>query len=106
MKRFRSTIFIFISMLFIGQQAGCQTAWAANTAYTSEGKIIYDTTATIATSGIHWSQVGFTVRREATGGNPVKNDTYAVLWLKEKYRTTVDNKDGTYRVTYTIRRRI
>lgn len=102
MKRFRSTIFIFISMLFIGQQAGCQTAWAANTAYTSEGKIIYDTTATIATSGIHWSQVGFTVRREATGGNPVKNDTYAVLWLKEKYRTTVDNKDGTYRVTYTI----
>lgn len=73
-----------------------------NVAYIDKGDMVFETTDTIATSGIRWSEVGFTLRRDKTGGNPVKDKKYATLWLKEKYRSKKNNGDGTYRVSFTI----
>ena len=98
MRRFIELFIIVAAVLFIDKRAFAET----NTAYIKDGDIVFETTDTIATSGIRWSEVGFTLRRDRTGGNPVKDSNYATLWLKKKYRSKKDNGDGTYRVSFTI----
>lgn len=78
------------------------TARAENKAYSKNGNIIFETTDTIATTGVRWTEVGFTVRRDRSGGNPVKDKAYGTLMLKESYRSKKNNGDGTYQVTFTI----
>ncbi|MFW5645904.1 MAG: DUF5704 domain-containing protein [Acetivibrio ethanolgignens] len=98
MKRFIELFIIVTAVIFINKTAFAGT----NIAYIKDGDIVFETTDTIATSGIRWSEVGFTLRRDRTGGNPVKDSKYGTLWLKEKYRSKKDNGDGTYRVSFTI----
>lgn len=98
MRWFIKLFILAAAVLFMDNTAFAEN----NTAYVKNGDIVFETTDTIATSGIRWSEVGFTLRRDRTGGNPVKDKNYATLWLKEKYRSKKDNGDGTYRVSFTI----
>lgn len=76
--------------------------YAGNSAKIENGQIVFRTKDTIATSGTRWTTVGFTIRREATFGNPVLDNKYAVITMKEQYKSQIANSDGTYDVTYTI----
>lgn len=102
MKRFLCLFFLVTAGLLL---KGEVRILAANTAYLKDGDIIFETTDTKAASDIRWTEAGFIVRREATGGNPVRDKNYAVLWLKEEYRTKRDNGDGSYYVKFTIPRK-
>lgn len=98
MKRLICLILSMAAVLFWGEKEAC----AKNTAYTDEGNIIFETTDTKAISDVRWTEVGFTIRRDRTGGNPIKDKNYGVLWLKPEYRTKKDNGDGSYFVRFTI----
>ncbi len=67
-----------------------------------DGNIVFATTDTIATTGITWSEVGFTIRRDESDGSPMKDKKYAILLLKDSYRTKKDNGNGKYTVTFRI----
>lgn len=77
-------------------------AKAANSAYMSDGNILFETTDTKATSNVRWMTAGFTIRKEKSGGNPVCNHNYAELHLQSQYQNIKDNGDGTYQIIYTI----
>lgn len=95
--------FIYILSLFLlSFLLVSNVSKADNIAYLEKGNIIFETTDTIATSGTRWTEVGFTIRRDRSGGNPVKDSEYAILLLKTSYRSKKNNGDGTYCVTFTI----
>lgn len=75
---------------------------AKNNAITDpQGNIIFYTTDTKATTATVWTEVGFTIRLEETNGNPLKNDKYAILYMKSSYRTKKQNGNS-YQVKFTI----
>lgn len=90
-------VLLFIVLLWLILLSGQVKAMAAaHPELDKEGNIVFETTATKATTGTTWSQVGFTIRRDKTGGNPIKDNKYAVLHLKDSYKTMKDQGDGTY----------
>lgn len=97
-------ICLFLAFLLAVSLNGRTASAERNAVYSKDGMIIFETTDTIATSQVRWSQVGFTVRRDRSSGNPIKDSAYATLWLKEKYRSKKNNGDGTYQILYKIPR--
>ena len=73
----------------------------ANRAVMSDGNIIFATDDTKATTNIRWMTAGFTIRKDRSNGNPLKDGKYAVIVLKSKYQE-VEDKGGTYHITYTM----
>ena len=102
MQRGVYLILLIVGMLFFRKDIALA---GTNAVYTQNGDIVFETTDTIATTGIRWSEVGFTLRRDRSSGNPLKDNAYATLWLKEAYRSKKNNGDGTYKVTFTIPRK-
>lgn len=83
------------------------TASAKNTAsLDKKGNIVFTTTDTKATSGTHWTTVGYTIRKNATKGNPLADKDYAVIWLKDEWRDRVDSGNGNYKITFTIPKKV
>lgn len=93
---------LFAASLLLLVLQGKRIRAAAHPQMDKEGNIIFETTDTIATSGTRWSEVGFTIRRDKSNGNPIKDNKYAVLHLKDSYRTKKDQGNGTYLVSFKI----
>lgn len=64
------------------------------------GNFEFTTTDTTATTNITWETIGFTVRRDESNGNPLKDKNYATFMLKEKQKREVENANGTTTVTF------
>lgn len=66
-----------------------------------DGKFQFTTTDTAATTVITWETIGFTVRRDKSYGNPLKDDKFATFMLKSGQRIDGDPKpDGKVDVTF------
>jgi hypothetical protein len=66
----------------------------------TNGDFEFITEDTAASTKITWRTIGFTVRRDKSYGNPLKDDKYATFWIKEKQKDIVKNPDGTVTVTF------
>lgn len=64
------------------------------------GEIIFTTIDTKATSNIRWETVGFTIRRDKTNGNPLKDSNYAVLYLSSGEKTTKNLANGNVEIQF------
>lgn len=80
---------------------------AENFALIRDGKILFETTDTKATSGIRWKTVGFTIAREkclvggkGNGGDPTKLK-HASIILKDEWKQERSGENSVY-VTFTI----
>lgn len=66
-----------------------------------DGSFQFTTTDTVATTNITWETVGFTVRRDRSNGNPLKDDKYAKFMIDPKQRDEGKTlPDGTKQVTF------
>lgn len=80
---------------------------AENISLVDDGKIIFRTTDTKATSGVRWKTVGFSITRErcltgikANGGYPLRME-HAVVYLKDDWKDERASASKVY-VTFTI----
>ncbi len=92
-------IFALCSFCFFTEEIKVK---AANHAVISNGNIVFETIDTKAVSNIRWMSVGFTIRKDSSHGNPLKNETYAEIRLQPNYQEIEDQGNGTYHITYTI----
>lgn len=99
LKLFIIGLFLFFSTLFCSFSVE-----AANTAKMSDGNIIFETVDTKATSNIRWLTAGFTIRKDRSNGNPLKDNDYAMVSLLPDFQEVEDSGDGIYHITYTIPR--
>lgn len=66
----------------------------------SNGNFEFTTTDTAATTNITWETIGFTVRRDISNGNPLKDNKYATFMLKSGQKVEIPNPSGTKTVTF------
>jgi hypothetical protein len=64
------------------------------------GNFYFNTTDTEATTNITWETIGFTVRRDVSNGNPLKDNKYATFMLKSGQKTEKDLPGGKKSVTF------
>ncbi|WP_343208980.1 DUF5704 domain-containing protein [Anaerolentibacter hominis] len=102
----RQRIFLFLLAAGIWLVLPPRMCCAKNSAHFEQGSIVFVTEDTIATSSTKWGIVGFHIRRDATHGNPLTDNAYATLYLKEEYRVKEDMGNGKYKVTFTIPRKV
>jgi hypothetical protein len=102
MKKKRITWFFGCVFMFFLCFLFSLPAKAANKAVMSDGNIVFETKDTKAISTICWMTAGFTIRKDKSGGNPLKDSKYGVVLLKSNYQEVEDAGDGTYHITYTI----
>lgn len=103
MKQWKS-VFVFLllqygaifAMFFVNQRAE-----AAGRAQISNGNIIFETVDTKASTNVRWLTAGFTIRRDLSHGDPLKNGKYAVIHLQPDFQRVEEQPGGTYRITYT-----
>lgn len=65
-----------------------------------DGNFEFTTTDTAATTSTTWRTIGFTVRRDISEGNPLKDDQWTRFWLQDGQKKEIDNEDGTKTVTF------
>ncbi len=93
------TLFCFITLLVIpGQKVHAATGTDAK--MLDNGDFYFKTTDTVATTNITWESIGFTVRRDTSNGNPLKDDNYAIFWLRSGQKIEFTNTNGTKTVTF------
>ncbi|MFV0343556.1 MAG: DUF5704 domain-containing protein, partial [Anaerocolumna sp.] len=106
--RFKGIVALFLCFTFIIFSV-LQVKAEKPTIEIKNGKLIFSTIDTKATSNIRWKTVGFTVTRYDSDGNPIqdknkngKKDDYAQLWLVNGEKQEQDIGNGQVRVTFTI----
>lgn len=101
-------ISIYSILIFIVSLFSSIFIQAANQATIVDGKVIFETTDTKATTGIKWKTVGFTLTRQkcltgsyANGGYPTLMP-HCTLWLSKEYQTSYDIGNGILNIVFTI----
>jgi len=94
-----SVSFLLIFLFIFLPSVVCE---AANSAHMSDGNIIFVTTDTKAVTSVRWMTAGFTIRKDASYGNPLKDGNYAAIALLPADQSVHNNGNGTYRITYMI----
>lgn len=89
-------------MLFFGILWCNRTAEAANKAWMSDGSIVFETVDTKASTNIRWVTAGFTIRKDRSYGNPLKDGEYAQIYFHSDFQDVKDQGNGTYHITCTI----
>lgn len=98
----RVLVFLLLQYGIFGVFFCSHRAEAAGRAEISNGNIIFETVDTKASTNVRWMTAGFTIRRDLSHGNPLKNGKYAVIYLQPDFQSIEEQKGGTYRITYTI----
>ena len=93
-------ILMFICIILIFIVPGMPAKAATDAEMLDNGNFEFTTTDTAATTDITWETIGFTVRRDKSGGNPLKDDKYATFKLKSGQKIESTNPDGTKTVTF------
>lgn len=102
MKKGNSIRIVFLIFLMFGVIFCRNGAEAAGQAKMEDGNIIFETVDTKATTNIRWMTAGFTIRKDRSYGNPLKNAKYAVIYLQPDFQSIKEYPKGTYHITYTI----
>lgn len=96
-------VILAIVLLSIGSGHNVQAAESIkkNEAYMEDGKVIYVTYDTTASSGITWRTEGFTVKNKRTNGNPTANPKGEFI-LTEDEKESMPQGDGVTRTIFTF----
>lgn len=65
-----------------------------------DGNFYFTTEDTAATTNTTWETIGFTVRRDESKGNPLKDNKYATFMLKPGQKDEIDIGGGKKQVTF------
>lgn len=88
-------------LLFLSILPTLKVEAAADAVMLDDGNFYFTTTDTAATTNITWETIGFTVRREITGGNPLIDKNYATFMLQPKQKVEGGTgSDGKKEVTF------
>lgn len=98
LKRFLG-LFLIITLIIPFLPA--QGVKAATDAFMLQnGNFYFITTDTAATTNITWETIGFTVRRDISGGNPLKDKKYASFMLEKGQKYEEEISGGKKQVTF------
>lgn len=64
------------------------------------GNFTFTTKDTAASTNTTWSTIGFTVRRDASNGNPLKDNEYATFMIRSDQKVGYTDSNGTKTVTF------
>lgn len=101
-------MYVVIALMYVSIFYQTDFIHAANQATIVDGKVIFETMDTKATTGIKWKTVGFTLTRQkcltgsyANGGYPTLMQ-HCTLWLSPEYQTSYDIGNGMVNIIFTI----
>jgi len=100
-SRLKISLLVFLAiMMFSPIILSIRVQAATDARMLINGDFIFTTTDTAASTKITWKTIGFTVRRDKSYGNPLKDDKYATFMIVRSQKRTVENGDGSLSVTF------